>query len=315
MVSCEEKHFFEEPQYKEYCYLSSSECNKETLSDSIFNKQLVVKKYANNSRNHQSSASFQDYLILITQSRKVLNLYNLRKKELLYSLVMEPAVDYSYTGSDLYHCNQACFGVDYYLPGDFFPVLYISQRARSDLRCFVECFRVIPLRSNSASDYTQFKVQLVQTIYFPSLTCENSLGNVNCVIDHDNRLMYTYSRNNNNKEKNYGLCKISCFNIPNLDKTEVYLEDSDIIDSFQLDCSAINMQGGCIKDELLYIGQGYKVAGIYLNIVDIRKRCLHSRIDLLSMGIEWEPEGCFIYDGSLMVSSDTDIWKFQFYSL
>ena len=73
------------------------------------------------------------------------------------------------------------------------------------------------------------------------------------------------------------------------------------------------MQGGSIHNGLLYIGQGYKSAGyIFLNIVDLKKRRLKERIDLLDHGISWEPEGCFIYDGNLMIASGADIWEFSF---
>ena len=275
-----------------------------------------VIKYASNSRSHQSSASYYDYLFLITQSRKNIYLYNLRSKEMLCTMQMDEGVGNSSTGGDLYHSNQATFGVDFYNSLDPFPLLYISQRAKEDLRCFVECYRILPFSANPESDYSSISAQLVQTIHFPKMTKENSLGNVNCVIDQDKRLMYTYSRNNNNHDKNYGICKISCFGIPNLDKSEVFLEDSDIIDSYQIDCSAINMQGGCIKDGLLYIGQGYKSEGIYMNVVDLSLRSLRCRIDLLKTGIEWEPEGCFVYEDRIMVSSnDNNIWAFQFLSL
>lgn len=89
------------------------------------------------------------------------------------------------------------------------------------------------------------------------------------------------------------------------------LEDSDILDSWMLGCKAINMQGGCKKDDILYIGQGYKSVGyIYLNVVDLKRRQLLERIDLLGQGIVWEPEGCFIYNGNLMIAEGTNIWEF-----
>ena len=140
----------------------------------------------------------------------------------------------------------------------------------------------------------------------------NSLGNANCVIDKDKRIMYTYSRNNNIVDPNYGSCKISCFDIPDIKMDTVYLNGGDIKESYFLNCSAIYMQGGCIEGGFLYIGQGYKDAGfIYLNVIDLEKKKLDMRIDLLGKNIRWEPEGCFYYNGKVMLSAGTNIWEFD----
>ena len=125
--------------------------------------------------------------------------------------------------------------------------------------------------------------------------------------------MYTYSRNNNKQDNNYLTCKISCFKIPDIHQKEVYLENEDIIDSYILPCSAFNMQGGCIKNGKLYIGQGYLSVGyIYLNVVDLVHRQLEKRVDLLQHGFTEEPEGCLWDDGSLMISTvGGNIWRIE----
>ena len=268
-----------------------------------------VKWFADNSKSNQSAASYGDYLVLIPQNRPVMHLYNLRTKALLYSLPMKAG-----TGGSLYHCNQATFGVDFYEKGDSFPLLYISQRNRAlDKRCFIEVFRLLPSRNEEYDDYTSMQAQLVQTILLPPMTYDNSLGNANCVIETETKSMYTYSRNNEKGQDNTGVCKITRFVIPEIYKDTVMLEDSDIQDSYMLDCSAVNMQGGCIEKSILYIGQGYKSAGyIYLNVVDLKRRQLLERIDLLERGITWEPEGCFFYKGNLMIAEGTNIWEFIF---
>lgn len=272
-----------------------------------------VSLYANNSKGNQSSASYGDYLVLVPKSRGYLHLYNLRTKKLLYSLKMTANTEKDYKGVDLYHCNQTTFGPDFYEPNDPFPLLYISQRAREDRRCILEVYRLLPIRWDEEGDYSSMGAQLVQTIYFPAMTAENSLGNVNCAIDIKNRLMYTYSRNNVKADTNYRECKVSCFEIPDFRKDVVYLDDDDIKSSFMLGCSALNMQGGCVKDGRLYIGQGYKSAGyIYLNVVDLKSEKLLERIDMLAKGVEWEPEGCFLYNGNIMMSTGSNIWQLIF---
>ena len=76
-----------------------------------------------------------------------------------------------------------------------------------------------------------------------------------------------------------------------------------------IDCSAINMQGGCIRDGMLFIGQGYSSAGyIYLNVVDLEKQKLIKQYDLMNdYRVRWEPEGCFVYDGTLMLAHTSAI--------
>lgn len=289
----------------------------ESSEDSTTNAELKAfvdaSLYANNSKGNQSSASYGDYLILVPKSRGYLHLYNLRTKSLLYSLKLTANTEKDYKGVDLCHCNQTTFGVDFYEPNDPLPLLYISQRAREDRRCILEVYRLLPTRTDGEDDFSSMEAKLVQTILFPAMTVDNSLGNVNCAIDTEKRLMYTYSRNNVKTDANYRECKVSCFDIPDCRKDVVYLEDDDIKSSFMLGCSALNMQGGCVKDGKLYIGQGYKSAGyIYLNVVDLKNEKLLERIDMLAKGVEWEPEGCFIYNGNIMMSTGSNIWQLNF---
>ncbi len=272
----------------------------------------TISVYSNNSRGNQSAAIFGDYVCLVTDRLSTIHLYNIKTKSYLCKKTFEAKKDLTPGGYTLYHCNQMTFGVDYYTPDDPFPLIYISQRCRSDYRCFVEVYRIIPHKKDTENDYSSMDAQLVQTIYFPAMNYNNSMGNVNCTIDAKERLMYTYSRNNNKNEDNYGKCKISCFPIPNVSQNIVYLEGPDIQDSFMINCSAVNMQGGCINDGLLYIGQGFSSAGIYLNIVDLKKRKLIQRIDLLNdYGIKWEPEGCFYYNNNVMIAEGTNIWQIE----
>ena len=276
-------------------------CSADSVDDGF-----AISYYAESGIIYQSAAVHGDYLFYVSGGRSVISLYHLKSKALLSSKNLKG-------GSwDLYHSNQASFGVDYYVSDDIFPLLYISQRSNEEGRCFTEVFRILPSREDNSMDISSFDVKLVQTIYYPVMSESNSLGNVNTVIDHENRLMYTYSRNNK-QDTNYGMCKISCFNIPDIQQKEVYLEDTDIIDSYMLPCSAINMQGGCIKNGKLYIGQGYYSAGyILFNIVDLVYRKLEKQVDLIQHGFTEEPEGCFWYDGSPMISTVSgNIWRIE----
>ena len=245
---------------------------------------------------HQSAASYGDYAFFVNKGRSSIVFYNLRLKRIIYTLELEREDE------SLFHCNQCCFGKKKYSPDDLFPLLYISQRSRSDNRCFIEVFRIIPIRDR------YLRSDLVQTVYLPTMTFDNSLGNANCVIDPENEVMYIYSRNNDPSAENYRRCKITCFDIPNENGSSVFLEDDDILYSFDLGCDAYTMQGGCIDNRYIYICQGYYNVGfIFLNVIDLDKRALVRRIDLISLGIRWEPEGCFCYKGRIMISHNSGI--------
>lgn len=273
--------------------------SKPSKPDSI----LTISTFSALGFSHQSAASFGDYAFFVTNGRSKICMYNLAKKRKIYTL--------SLVGQNgkVYHSNQSSFGVEKYESVDFFPLLYISQRSKTDKRCFMEVYRILSLYDEEMSDYESFYVDLVQTIYFPAMSWENSLGNVNCAIDPSGKYMYTYSRNNNLEDDNYGQCKVSKFIVPDLDSDSVVLEDTDILSSFMIDCSAINMQGGCIRDGMLFIGQGYSSAGyIYLNVIDLEKQKLIKQYDLMNdYRVRWEPEGCFVYDGTLMLAHTSAI--------
>ena len=266
--------------------------------------------YADNSYSNQSADIFNDYLIIVPRYRSKIYMYNLKNKKRLCYCVMTSMNELNAVGGDIYHCNQTSFGVDYYDGKDPFPLLYISQRSRSDKRCFTEVFRILPKKDTLTHEYVSIDVQHVQTIYYPPMSEENSLGNVNTVIDKDNHLLYTYSRNNTKTDGNYKQCKISCFAIPDIHQEVVYLEDKDIKSSFMIDCSAFFMQGAFIRNETLYISRGATSVGyIDINVVDLKNKKLKGQYNLLENGYRWEPEGCFWYNGHLMIATGKNIWE------
>ena len=259
--------------------------------------RIKVNQFAPLSFSHQSAAAYRDYAFFVTNGRSQIGMYSLKNKEVLYTLTLKGV------SGKIYHCNQCSFGFEKYDGSDFFPLLYISQRAEANNRCFIEVYRIAPTFSNELSDFDSFSVEQVQTILLPAMSYDNSLGNANCVIDPVSKTMYTYSRNNNSKDDNFGHCKITQFPVPSVHEKSVVLEDEDILTSFMIDANAVNMQGGCIQDGVLYIGQGLPSAGyMYLNIVDLKLEQLVRRIDLQEYRVSWEPEGCFFYDGSVMLT-------------
>ena len=275
------------------------------LEPAALGEVVTVTQYAELEYEHQSAAVYGDYAIFVKGGKLSMRLFDLARKTRIATLNLKKE------DASLYHCNQSTFGTEKYEPGDFFPLLYINQRSRSESRCLTEVFRIIPLFNADSTSMLSFRIELVQEIFFPPMSRENSMGNVNCVIDPGSR-RYTYSRNNNPEDGNYLQCKISRFAIPDIHQREVVLEDTDIESSFMIDTKASNMQGGCIAGGRLYIGQGYPAKKyVYLNVVDLREERLVKRYDLLASGADWEPEGCFYYDGSVMLAHTGAICRIE----
>lgn len=283
-----------------------------TPNDNINSKRayLYIDQFSSDGMAHQSAASYGDYAFLISNKMINVRVFNMRNNSRVFDLRNQPPLG---TGT-IYHCNQACFGTQKYSEEDYFPLLYISQHQNKSNRSFIQVFRVLPTSAGAGQEFTAFAFEKIQTIYFPVLTDDNSLGNVNAVIDTDNHFIYTYSRNNNSAAENYGKCKISKFNLPNaLESTSVTLSDEDVLDSFFIDTQAFNMQGGAYKNGLLYIGRGAQTAGyIYLHVVDLTNRRLWFTVDLLHNAFPYEPEGAFIYKDDLYIGASSRIFKFTF---
>ncbi len=269
--------------------------------------EITVSVYANNIKKHQSAAIYGNYVFFVTNFRTTIYVYNIVDRQFADSIPLPAGKGKDNYGGVLYHSNQTSFSTKFYTNEDKFPLMYISQRAKNDLRCFTEVYR-IKVENNDEKE--KYSAELIQTLYFPIMSESNSLGNTNVVFDEENNLMYTYSRNNDTSASNYGLCKVSCFEIPKTDSSNIYLEDEDILFSFYIDCSAVNMQGACIDSGLLYIGQGTNTPA--LRIVDLNKRTLVSTYDLRKRTHSFEPQGCFWYDGCLMLCSANQIYKIKF---
>ena len=165
--------------------------NQNPKKDDVFYARF--EQYADLNFKHQSAAVYGDYAFFVEVCRMSICLYDLSQKTKVYTATFKPAGN-----NKIYHCNQSAFGTTKYDPSDPFPLLYVSQRTKSGNRCFVEVLRIHPKFHEDQTAVVSFTVELVQEIYFPQMTRDNSLGNVNCVIDVKKGKMYTYSRNNNN---------------------------------------------------------------------------------------------------------------------
>lgn len=285
--------------------------DEEDVSVCLNNDTLLVFEFAHNSKGHQSAAVYDHYLITIPNKLGSISMYDMKNKQRVYTCLLSPLEGTDPYGNTRFHCNQCTFSNTKYKESDMFPLLYISQRADSLYRCSVLVYRLVE-QWNEENKISSFEAQLVQTIFFPQMTKDNALGNVNAAYSSSENLFFLYSRNNNRKDSNYRKCRISKVKIPQIKANTVFLSDDDIIDPFDIDCSALNMQGGAIYNNKLYIAQGYYKSGeINLRVIDLEHKKLEKTYDLLSQGVSWEPEGCFFYEGNLYLSSSKYIFQIE----
>ena len=265
----------------------------------------LFSQYAMNGFAAQSAACYGDYLILVSKQVSKMAFYNLKSKKMLCKRELVPWLEMR-GKTDVYHANNSSFGIQRFKDSDPFPLLYVSHRENNDKRGVLQVYRIMPLKSQSdKTDFDSLSVSLVQTIYYPKMTDQNALGSPWTVIDQERNWMYTYSRNNRGKASNKGVCRISKFRIPPIGESdEVYLNDEDILDSYEVDFMAPQSQGAYIYKGKMYIAQGVSPKKyIWLRIIDLKKKELLNSIDLKEAGFPTEPEGCFIYDGNLMLST------------
>lgn len=271
---------------------------------------LYIDQISSDGMAHQSAACYGDYAFLISNKMINVSVFNMRNNTRIFDLRNQPPLG---TGT-IYHCNQACFGIQKYSEEDYFPLLYISQFQNKNNRCFIQVFRVLPTSAGTGQEFTAFTFEKIQTIYFPVFTDENCLFYANAVIDTDNHFIYTYSYDRNSAAETYHLCKISKFNIPDpLSSKSFSFSDSDILDSYYIPTEGPYMQGAAYHDGLLYIGKGMPAKGfVNLHVVDLVNRRLWFSVDLLGNGFSWEPEGAFFYKDDLYIGASSRIFKFTF---
>lgn len=267
-------------------------------NDSLF------MQFAKNGFSAQSGDCYGDYLVLVTKYESKVALYNLKQKKLCCIFHQDPKMDMC-GDVDIYHANNSSFGLQKFKETDPFPLLYVSNRVNKENRGVLDVLRLVPLKSEDAEDYDSLLVQNVQTIYFPVATDENALGSPWTVIDKENNRMYTYSRNNRSKAPNYAICRISKFKIPSVgESSEVFLNEEDILDSYEVDFKALYAQGACIHQGKMYIAQGIShQTGVWLRVIDLKQRKLEKSYDLKKAGFSQEPEGCFLYNNQLILAT------------
>ena len=282
------------------------------FSTSLYAGGYSYEIWADNGIGCQSAANYGNYLFLVKDKLSSVTLYDLESKKIVYTLQLEPRNE-KRGGEVINHCNQSCFGKDRLESDDPFPLLYVSQRnPNNKTGAYIDVFRII-VSLDDGRKIKSFQIKQIQRIFLPVMTDKNSMGNPNVVIDTKKGFLYTYSRNNRSKASNYRKAVITQFQLPSLFdengeiQNVVYLHDSDIIDSFNCDFNLLNAQGGFYRNGKIYFVQGFpskkeKLNFVYFREIDLKKRKLVRTVDMLANGFRVEPEGCWYYNGYVMIA-------------
>ena len=275
-----------------------------------FNKKFHynITSWMSMSVAHQSGASFGNYYFMLTNLMANVYVYNLASKTRIFTWTNPETL------SSIHHCNQCDFSTLYYDANDPFPILYVSVKEQTsgqyNGRCSIEAYRITATMQDD--EYTSFDFVKVQTIYLPLPTEENSMNDADVAIDRDRKRMVIYSKVSVN---GYWLAtKITEFNIPSTANEIVDLTDAQRLIHYNINADSRAAQGGVIHNCKLYYGRGYANAGhIELDAIDLISKCLLADIDLYGNGFTAEPEGAFIYNDELYISTNNNaIFKVEF---
>ena len=265
--------------------------------------------------NHQSSALFNGHLFVVMNGSNNMTVYdylirngvNPNTDNINAPLGGSYATVPNIGNATLSHCNSCAFSNSYYDSSDDFPIFYIAIRNNQGERVQWAGYRVVdPVYADNGS-LSSFSLTNVHNIFLPAETEENGLGYTNVVFDEDKGEFWGYGRYNASGSDWTGKMTFTRFGkITYNGTTDVYLSDSDIKEQFRYkDLSMANAQGGCIKNNWLIFGQGYNSVGyIYCNIVNLRTHEF-TRLDLKSLGFTYEPEGAFVLNNAICLTTST----------
>ena len=245
--------------------------NSDTIvnNDTVVIKPFTISEYmAQTARNGDTQAAdcYNGLLFHFMDNNDAVFIYNLETKEYLGEVKL--------TRNTNNHCNNVSFSRTFYEESDEFPLLYVSGGKKNTYN-HIQVYRI-------QRDSSFFNITKVQEITFPTATENNMLYMTNAVMDNEHNLLYIYGYLS-------GKTIISKMNIPTVHTEKITLTDSDIIETFSLDLSYPNFQGGCIVGEKLYIIYGIPQWGNtkYLRIIDLVKKKDHFTYNLSSYGYGW----------------------------
>lgn len=228
----------------------------------------------------QGAAAYGDYLFQFQDHNAAVYVYNLANKSFIKRIELTP--------NSNNHCNQASFSDIFYDKEDKFPLLYVSG-ARTKTYNHIQVYRII-------GQNEEITIKQIQEIILPQSNKLNWVYWTCIIIDNENHYLYAYANSNTRLIK---------FQIPDYKQSTIYLEDSDIIEFFQLD-NINHQQGGIIYKGFFYMVFGVPSWGdtVWLRVFDMDKKKELARFNLSEVNFKGEPESLFIYKNELYAATN-----------
>ena len=234
----------------------------------------------------QDGDCYNDIYFQFYDQRKALS--DLKGLEVINLLTGEILQQITLGYEDGHHNNAVCFGPYKWDNNDGFPLIYTS--GLMDSKVFV--YRITGTRGS----YSLTKVQ--------TITVQDLNAQFTSFIDKERHLLIT--ENTDNVTTHTATYK--SFDLPDPHSGDVDLSVANAVDSFDIDISnpyivpdpvANASQGGCIIDAKLYQMFGFANRRGWLQVINLRTHVTESTVNMTDIGLNFEPEGAFYYNGKL----------------
>lgn len=216
----------------------------------------------------QGIALYRDYLFTTYNAVPQIEIYNLAKNNLhVATLKLER--------NPRFHGNNMQFSKAFYAKGDPFPLLYISSEGEHVCRVF-----------RITGSESQYNIQLVQTITFPSTDIIGDYTNIYLNLASKEVVISGYSEKSFYASATNQL-KYTTYDLPGISESAVTLKDY----KSQFKMKAITAtQGGFIRGGLLCQVFGFPPTGS-LKVIKLKTGKIIQEVALSALGITEEPEG------------------------
>lgn len=239
-----------------------------------------------------TSCNYGKYAVGISKGEGTFYIYNLDTLAKLATFT-QTAKD-----SSIFHANCATFVAQRYDENDFFPLLYVSVRIGADdtnhpNQPSINVYRILPTFTDG--EISSFTATQVQTIWLPAQTESNGHGSPNIMYDAERNCLWAIGRQNEVTAPYYLQARLFQYDMPST--LDAVVSITTLKKNVLLSTSALNMQGGVVIGENIFIGRGYSSVGyIDMVVVNILTGEVTNVIDLFSQGVTWEPEGTLYYN-------------------
>lgn len=202
------------------------------------------------------------------------------------------------------HANNCSFGVDHY-QGNQLPLLYVSEcnesiSSHNNHRCFVEDIS-IPV---SPSETTGIYGRNIQTITYGGSRCIVD-RTVDWAVDRLTGFLYGYGYLTDSQTHNQ--IRIMKFNIPDINSRNVTLQDTDILEEYDIEIEGI-IQGVSVSGGVFAIPTSNVIDGTvtpwkqdaFITMYDLNKKMYIVNALKISSAVDYnEIEGVCLYNGKL----------------